>query len=137
AAVSALALGLLAPTVTAQEATPGITNPTTSSATNLYFHVIDALNDMPINTQKPDDRYQKAGSVGTLATSSTTCLSQQPKDSLDHQYHNFFGYSSPGYVEYNQTGADGLPRTHPERAISYDVEVDTSSPFSLKWYVST
>ncbi|MEK6985267.1 MAG: hypothetical protein AABX89_02660 [Candidatus Thermoplasmatota archaeon] len=134
AAVSLLALGLLAP-VNAQAGTGGITNPNAPSATTLYFHVIDALNEAPINTQVPDDSFAKDAIVG-LASNSNTCLDGPSGGAVStSDFHQFFGYSSPGYVEYNDT-SDGGPRTHPERGLSYDVAL-AGDAIKLTWYLST
>ncbi len=134
ATVALLALGLFAAPTSAQAVTAGITNPLAPTPTNLYFHVLDALQEMPINTQQPDPAFAKDAPVG-LATSSTTCLHQAPGDPFSQEYHQYYGYSSPGYVEYNVT-QNGVPRTHPERGLSFDVLLDGDT-FKLFWYIST
>ncbi len=136
--IALLAIGFLLPHVGAQNApspaaTPGINNPETPVKDTLYFHVFDALQEIPINTQLPDDKFNRDQGVG-LQTHSTTCLSQSDGDSFDRLYHQFFGYSSPGYVEYNVTG--DTPRVHPERGLSFDVELDGDT-IMLTWFIST
>jgi hypothetical protein len=146
AAPRALAVPLLAslllaavPATVAQSATsssaPGIHNPDAPSPVTLYMHLLN-LQDFPINTQKPDDKWTASQAWGPT-TSTTSCL---PKDTpgahVSQEYHTFYGYSSPSYVEYNiQVG--GEPRVHPERGISYDALLDQGTPFTLYWYVTT
>jgi hypothetical protein len=136
-ATTALAAMMVTPAVTAQEI--GITNPTASTPTKLFFHLIN-FQDFPINTQEPDDRFTSSEGIG-LATHSTNCI-PNPNDVagqggapfVDNQ--RYYGYSSPSYVEYNFE-QDGKPRTHPERGISYDAVIDQNAPFDLYWYMST
>jgi hypothetical protein len=136
-AIASLFLGL-APAAQAQEI--GITNPEVSTPTVLYMHLID-FQDFPINTQKPDDRFTESTAVG-LQTHSLNCL-PNPNDLTGgtggapfQDYHKYYGYSSPSYVEYNFE-TDGKPRTHPERGISYDAVMDQNAPFFIYWYMST
>jgi hypothetical protein len=132
-ATASLLLGV-APAAQAQ--TPGINNPTVSTPTTLYFHLIN-FQDFPINTQKPDDRFTDASAIG-LATNSLTCVPKPPAGTGNpfQEFHKYYGYSSPSYVEYNFE-QDGKPRTHPERGISYDAIIDQSAPFYLYWYLQT
>jgi hypothetical protein len=131
-AIAALFLGL-APAAQAQ--TVGITNPNASTPTTLYFHLIN-FQDFPINTQKPDDRYTDSSAIG-LATNTLTCIPNPPvAGSPFQEFHRYYGYSSPSYVEYNFE-QDGKPRTHPERGISYDAVIDQGAPFYLYWYLQT
>ena len=84
----------------------------------LYAHIYDLLQAVPINTQPMIDldlargfgSPSVSGVAGPLETPSSLRL-----------------VSTPGLVEYNLT-EDGFPRMHPERGISYDVELDTSKP---------
>lgn len=135
AAVSA-ALLLGPANAAAQGSAPvGIQNPVASTPTILYFHLVD-FQDFPINTQKPDDRYTEETGVG-VATPSTTCIPNPDLGGspfVDH--HTYYGYSSPSYVEYDFE-QDGKPRTHPERGISYDAQIDAAAPFYLYWYLTT
>jgi hypothetical protein len=134
-AIAALFLGL-APAAQAQTPEIGIKNPNASTPTTLYMHLID-FQDFPINTQKPDDRYNDASGIG-LATNTATCVPKPPAGTGNpfQAFHTYYGYSSPSYVEYNFE-QDGKPRTHPERGISYDAQIDQSAPFYLYWYVQT
>jgi hypothetical protein len=123
---------LLPPMVSAKE--PGIYNPDAASPVKLYMHLID-VQDFPINTQEPDDKYTQETSYG-LATSTVTCAPDDtPGVNLETPWHTFYGFSSPSYVEYLQQEG-GKPRFHPERGISYDAELDTATPFTLYWYLS-
>src|SRR5688572_15446426 len=122
-ATVALLAGMAVPSVSAQ--TPGITNPDVATPTILYFH-IDGFQDFAINTQKPADLYNDASAVG-LATHSFTCAGNPvPGSSPFQEFHTEYGYSSPSYVEYNFE-ENGRPRTHPERGISYDAQIDQTA----------
>ncbi len=113
----------------------GIQNPNVSTPTTMYMH-LDGIQDFPINTQAPDDRYSKAEAFG-LGTSSTSCLPPVPGASLTSKsWHTYYGYSTPGYVEYDFE-EDGGPRYHKERGISFDAKLDTSAPFTVYWYLET
>ncbi len=121
------------PTVSAQEV--GLQNPNQSTPTTLYFH-INGFQDFPINTQKPDDSYKASEGVG-LATHSTSCLPEAPGTPLSSKsWHTFYGYSSPGYVQYDVL-ENGRPRYHPERGISFDALLDSGVQPSMKWYLET
>ncbi|HUR61548.1 MAG TPA: hypothetical protein VM286_04210 [Candidatus Thermoplasmatota archaeon] len=117
-------------------ATPGITNPSTSSPTNLYFHV-GTNQDFPINTQMPAVDYKADNGIG-LATTSLSCLPQtdQTKGQTDKRWTTYYGWSSPGYVEYNIT-ENGGPRIHPERGLSFDVNLDPNVQPYIYWYITT
>jgi hypothetical protein len=133
-ALLVLVLGAVVPSASAQ-APLGIVNPYKPTPTTLYFHVLDGLQDMPINTQKPDDSFAKDPSVG-LETHSLSCLSQSPGDPLsDKEFHQWFAYSSPGYVQYNVT-QNNLPIVHSERGLSYDIDLDGDGA-TLYWYLSS
>lgn len=123
----------LVPLAAAQE--PGLHNPDASTPTTLYFH-IDGFQQFPINTQPPDDRYKTSEKLG-LATNSLGCLPEVEGLGLaSASYHTFYGFSTPGYVEY-EFEQDGGPRYHPERGLSFDVDLDTAAPASLTWYLET
>jgi hypothetical protein len=136
-ATTALAAMMATPAVTAQDI--GITNPTTSTPTTLFMHLID-FQDFPINTQPPDDKFTDSTTIGAL-THSTSCI-PNPNDTVGQggapfvDNTRYYGYSSPSYVEYNFE-QDGKPRTHPERGISYDAIIDSAAPFDLYWYMAT
>ncbi|MEA3203037.1 MAG: hypothetical protein QOI63_707, partial [Thermoplasmata archaeon] len=132
--VCLLALAVAAPAANA--ATPGIANPRTSAPTRLFFH-LGGGQDFPINTQMPADGYSRDESYGT-ATNSLTCLpAGTPVDGFTQKrYTTYYGYSSPGYVEYNYT-QNGLPRIHPERGLSFDVSLDPAVAPTVHWYITT
>jgi hypothetical protein len=117
-------------------ATPGISNPIASTPTKLYFHV-GANQDFPINTQLPDDKYARDDHIG-LATNSLSCVpSGTPADgNTQKRYTTYYGFSSPGYVEYNYT-ENGGPRIHPERGLSFDVNLDPNVAPVVYWYITT
>ena len=130
---------LLLTAIPAQAQDVGIKNPTDSTFTTLYFHVIN-VQDMPINTQIPNDEFTATGEWGP-ASMTLKCLHPTlgpvTAGSTSQIFHTSRGYSSPSYVEYDFKAADGTPRTHPERGISYDAQLDKASPFQIKWYVVT
>ena len=130
---------LLASAVPAQAQDVGIKNPETSTHTVLYFHVIN-VQDMPINTQVPNDEFTETGEWSPTAF-TLKCLDDTTgavtAGSTSQIFHTSRGYSSPSYVEYDYRSADGTPRTHPERGISYDAMFDQGAPFFIKWYVIT
>lgn len=132
---------LLLPAAQAQDV--GIKNPEVSTPTKLYFHVIN-VQDMPINTQVPDPKFADDSSFGA-GTNTLRCLDPYTGDvggtgqgtggTTSQVYHTNYGYSSPSYVEYDYQNANGEPRTHPERGISYDAIFDQGAPFTITWYV--
>jgi hypothetical protein len=128
---------LLLTALPAQAQDVGIKNPTDSTKTTLYFHVIN-VQDMPINTQIPNDEFTATGEWGP-ASMTLKCLhpitGEATQGSTSQIFHTSRGYSSPSYVEYDFVAADGTPRTHPERGISYDAQLDKAAPFQIKWYV--
>ena len=136
--IAATALLALTALPAAQAAEIGINNPTTSTKTTLYFHLIN-VQDFPINTQQPDDKWSDEAHFGG-ASSTATCLDKQTGNTntggIGNEYHTFYGYSSPSYVEYNFI-QNGVPRTHPERGISYDAVIDPNADFTLYWYLRT
>lgn len=129
---------MVIPTALAQDATAGIANPTTPTPTTLYFHII-GHDDMPINTQSPQDNWTAQDALG-LGTASSSCAgvgADVPDQGfVGQEHHTFYGYSSPSIVEYNYL-ENGKPRTHPERGLSYDVQIDNSAPWMLHWYLKT
>ncbi|MEA3142812.1 MAG: hypothetical protein QOG31_136 [Thermoplasmata archaeon] len=131
-------LGVAAAIPTASAASsPGITNPIASTPTKLYFHV-GANQDFPINTQSPPtDGYVKDDHIG-LATNSLSCApAGTPADgNTQKRYTTYYGFSSPGYVEYNYT-ENGGPRIHPERGLSFDVNLDPAVAPVVYWYITT
>lgn len=136
AVAAALALSALAlPPVLAQDAFPalGIANPRDPANVTLYFH-INGFQQFPINTQPPADLYKQDAGVG-ITTASSTCGGLSQGTPANKEFHTSYGYSSPGYVEYNFT-PDGTPRIHPERGLSYDIRFDGEG-FNLYWYLST
>ena len=117
-------------------AQPGISNPTESTPTKLYFH-LGANQDFPVNTQKPEPPFQRDDHAG-VATSSLNCVPSNPvTDSLTQKrYTTYYGFSSPSYVEYNYS-ENGSPRIFPERGFSYDIHLDPAVAPSVDWYLTT
>lgn len=126
------------------QAEVGIDNPDASTPTSLYLHVID-FQDMPINTQVPDPSFSDSQAY-SLGTTTLKCLDPVTNDptglgygtggQTSQVFHTAYGYSTPSYVEYDRIDANGKPRTHPERGISYDAVFDPAYPFVLEWYVA-
>ncbi len=119
---------------------PGIQNPTAvSTPTTLYFHLLDALQEFPINTQLPDPSFARDSPHGPTV-STLTCLQRVDagvqNGFFSSEYHQYFGYSSPGYVEYNNS-YDGSPRTASERESPWDIHPDLDAPFTLHWSLET
>ncbi|MGB0652450.1 MAG: hypothetical protein ACPGQL_04555 [Thermoplasmatota archaeon] len=130
----AFLLAAAIPLASAQEGA-GIRNPNTSTPTTLYMH-IDGIQDFPINTQPPDDRYSKSEPFGTI-THSTSCLPSVDGASLvSSSFHTYYGYSTPGYVEYDFE-ENGGPRYHKERGLSFDVKLDTGYQSTIYWYLES
>lgn len=117
----------------------GIKNPNVSTPTTLYFHVIN-VQDMPINTQVPHPDFTDDSAFGA-GTATLKCLHKTTGDvtqgMTSQVFHTAYGYSSPSYVEYDRQSADGTPRTHPERGISYDAIFDQGVDFTITWYLVT
>lgn len=112
----------------------GINNPTDATPTTLFFH-LDAQQDFPINTQAPDDRYSKGSTRGILAP-TTTCTPEALPGQIHQSQHTLYGFSTPGYVEYDFQ-EDGGPRIHPERGLASDVQLDTASEMVGTFYLRT
>ncbi len=133
---AALALLLAFVLAVSPAAGQSITNPSQSTPVTLYFHV-DGHQDFIINTQKPDDRYRQSQGLG-LGFHSTSCLPNAGPagGTLSRAAHTWYGFSSPGYVEYD-FNEEGKPRIHDERGLSYDVMLDTAGDWVLYWYLET
>ncbi|MFO1535410.1 MAG: hypothetical protein ABR586_07080 [Thermoplasmatota archaeon] len=133
--IALVALAAAIPQANAASA-PGILNPSASTPTKLYFHV-GANQDFPINTQPPTDDYAVDDHIG-LATNTLSCLpAGTPLDGNTQKlYTTYYGFSSPGYVEYNYT-ENGGPRIHPERGLSFDVQLDPAVNPTVYWYITT
>lgn len=106
-----------------------------STPTQLYFHLI-GLNDFPINTQAPDQAYAQTPTKGVTSITSSCLPAGSPVGFAGREEHTSYGYSSPSLVEYNFSD-QGHPRVHPERGLSYDIQVDPSQPWVLTWYLET
>jgi len=111
---------------------PGFGNPLAANVT-LFLHV-NGFQEFPINTQRPSDQYHQDVGVG-ITTSSTGCGSATKGTPADREYDTWYGFSSPGLVEYNYT-PDGRPYIHPERGLSDDVHL-LGDTVVLHWYLST
>lgn len=105
--------------------------PIQSTPTTLYFHVA-GFQDFPINTQRPDENFTQQIVYGP-GTSSLSCIQQTPT-TASQEYHTFYGFLSPGYVEYESI-EQGKPRFHPERGISFDARFDPESPMLMHWFM--
>lgn len=138
AAVIALAALLAAPPALAQGV--GIQNPEAPTPTTLYFH-LSAYQDFPINTQLPDDRFSQETSRG-LTAPTTSCVPEEEgvTTQASKSFHTFYGFSTPGYVEYDfteETNGQSGPRIHPERGLASDVRLATDEPAHVYWYLKT
>jgi len=113
----------------------GLQNPNASTPVVLYMH-LNGIQDFPINTQPPHPDHAASISAGAQGH-TTSCLPEVPQLPVAHQErHTYYGYSSPGYVEYEFIEA-GKPRYHPERGLSFDVDLDMDAPFTVHWYLET
>jgi len=130
----ALALFLSAPAAGASEHPAGFYNPVEPVDVTMYLHV-NGIQDMPINTQRPDDRYASSPAVG-LVRHSQGCIDVPNNGLAEGARHTWYGHSSPGYVDY-EIDLGGKPRIHPERGISYDIDFDTSKPVQFTWFLET
>ena len=90
----------------------------------LYAHIYDLLQPVPINTQPMID-LDLARGFGSPSVAGAGPLDTRTSLRL---------VSTPGLVEYNIT-EDGYPRMHPERGISYDVELDASQPIVGHFFI--
>lgn len=139
-ALVALAALLVAPPALAQDV--GIDNPAAPTPTTLYFH-LSAYQDFPINTQLPDDRFSQETSRG-LTAPTTSCVPEEDgvTTQASKSFHTFYGFSTPGYVEYDFTEQQGTtgqsgPRIHPERGLAGDVQLASDEPAHVYWYLKT
>lgn len=131
--VALLLIAGSASAATAAPTEPGIYNPTVSTPTSMYFH-INGVQQFPINTQQPDDRYADVPGRGVV--SHTGCV-EDPTDAQEFtaaSYHTWYGYSSPSLVEYD-VDDNGKPRIHYERGLSYDIELDADKPAVFTWFL--
>ena len=130
----ALATLLLCAGSAVASSTSSTASPSMSVPTSLYFHII-GVQDFPINTQKPDDTWTDESSYGA-ATSTLTCLPAIPMVGATAQaYHTFYGYSSPGLVDYRMI-QNGEPRIEAARGLGGDVHLDPSVPTTLHWFIA-
>jgi hypothetical protein len=101
--------------------------------------MLDAQNDMPMNTQEPDAEFAGAYRVGQATNS--LCFEEAAGlppgfPLLDKEYHTFYAYASPVLVEYDFL-PNGKPRIHPERGLGFDVQLDDTTHPVLHWYLAT
>lgn len=116
--VALLLLAAAMPLVAGQELTPPPADAGYAGGpilVPLYAHIYDLLQPVPINTQPMID-LDLARGFGSPSVAGSGALETPTSLRL---------VSTPGLVEYNLT-EDGFPRMHPERGISYDVELDAS-----------
>src|SRR5688572_19163821 len=112
----------------------GIENPEGAAPVALYFHLLN-IQDFPINTQAPDERYTDETTLG-LAAQTLSCVPDLPLSNAFTDYHTYRGFSSPSYVEYDRP-QDGKPAAHPERGLGDAVEFHPGSPLTLQWFLET
>jgi hypothetical protein len=131
-----LAAALAAPAAHALDG-PGIANPQPSTPTRLHFHLLDADQDFPINTQAQPDGFAPSSSRG-IGSHSLGCLpAGTPLDgATQRQDATWYGYSMPSLVGYDFL-ENGQPRVSPERGLAYDVWLDPDAAPVLDWYVTT
>lgn len=91
----------------------------------LYGHVFDLLNAVPANVQRPPD-----GAID-LSKGFTGTPGYEPV----WDFNQLDLYSSPGFVEY-PPNSNEKPRLHPERGLSFDVQVSKDVPVTGYWYLS-
>lgn len=132
-----LAIALLVLTATTGSAAAqelGIANPGNGPVT-LYLHV-KGFQDFPINTQPPDyTGFTPVERLG-IAANTLTCAPDTPLTGLDQDYHSYYGFSTPSYVEYDELQG-GRPRIWPERQLGYEAVLDAGVPPILRWYIET
>jgi hypothetical protein len=112
----------------------GILNPPDGAVT-LHLHLVDVGQDFPINTQPA----QELGfdPLSSLAAHTFTCLPNPPAGGQPFMaFHTFYGYSSPGYVEYGFQ-ENGRPRVASERQLGYDLVLDEEETPELVWFLTT
>lgn len=110
-----------------------LNNANSSTPVTLYFH-LDGFQDFPINTQVPEEFAADSTGAGTTGTTST-CLPDGTPNILKGDYHTYYGYSTPGYVEYDELQKNGSIRTHDERGLAADVLLDQPAGATLYWYL--
>ena len=123
-----LALLAAVPAIDAQS----VSAPVGSTPTVLYMHLLN-VQDFPVNTQEPDPRFTEVQAIG-LATHTLSCLPAVPMVNPG-DYHTWYGYSTPTYVEYDVT-QDGHPRVNPARGLSWNVSLDDAVAPTLHWYLT-
>jgi hypothetical protein len=121
--------------------TVGVQNPDGPTPVALYFHLLDSVDSVPVNTQVPREQFMPASRLG-MATHSLCFdeLADLPPPAgqplVDKEWHTVLAYSSPSYVEY-EVLESGQPRLHPERVMGYSIQMDAESPATLHWYLQT
>lgn len=110
-----------------------ISNANESTPVTLYFH-INGFQDFPINTQPPED-FASDGVGRDLSGLTSTCLPEGTPNQLRGDFHTFYGYSSPGYVQYDELDKNGTIRVHEERGLAADVKINSAIEGTLYWYL--
>lgn len=112
----------------------GIENPDGFFPVTLYAHLM-GWQDFPINTQEPQETWAEAEPRGLL-THTVSCVPDGLPIHVNEEYHTLYGYSSPSYVEYDFLEG-GKPRTHPERGLAGDVNIEPGTRQTMYWYLAT
>ncbi|MGB1697406.1 MAG: hypothetical protein ACPHK8_03300, partial [Thermoplasmatota archaeon] len=115
-------------------ATAQINNSNESTPVTLYFH-LDGFQDFPINTQPPEDFASDDSGRGATGLTST-CLPDGTPNQLRGDFHTFYGFSTPGYVQYEELDKNGTIRIHEERGLAADVVLDRPAGATLYWYLT-
>jgi hypothetical protein len=110
-----------------------LANANSSTPVTLYFH-LDGFQDFPVNTQPPMDFASDSTGSGTTGMTST-CLPDGAPNQIKGDFHTYYGYSTPGYVEYDELDKNGTIRVHEERGLASDVMLDQPAGATLYWYL--
>lgn len=112
-----------------------IHNSNESTPVTLYFH-LNGFQDFPVNTQPPEDFASDDSGRGATGLTST-CLPDGTPNQLRGDFHTFYGFSTPGYVQYEELDKNGTIRIHEERGLAADVILDRPTGATLYWYLTT
>lgn len=112
--------------------------PASAAGTQLYVHVLDGVQDMPMSPQAPPESYAVDTQLG-LGTTSLGCVpNPAPVGAPFQDYHTFYGYAMAHPVDYQSSLGAALdqPRVEPMRGLTGNVSLDGAAPV-LHWYWST
>jgi len=109
--------------------------PASAAGTTVYLHLIDGLQDMPMNPQPPPSGY---GVDLTVAGDSLGCVPNPPAVRPFQEFHTFYGYATPRPLAYETALGARLqePRAEPVRGIVADVPLQGAT-MTLHWVWST